>query len=58
MSGEWAATLTGRTMARFAPSSFAIAAPASMAAPLAGDDDLARGIAVGDDERAMRRRGG
>ena len=32
MSGEWAATLTGSTMARFAPSSLASSAPASMAA--------------------------
>ena len=32
MSGEWAATDTGRTMARFAPSSFASSAAASIAA--------------------------
>ncbi len=32
MSGEWAATLTGRTMARFAPRLLAISAPASIAA--------------------------
>ena len=31
MSGEWAATDTGRTMARFAPSDLASSAPASMA---------------------------
>ena len=32
MSGEWAATETGRTMARLAPSAFAISAAASIAA--------------------------
>ena len=31
MSGEWAATETGSTIARLAPSDFAISAPASMA---------------------------
>ena len=32
MSGEWAATETGRTIARLAPSAFAISAAASIAA--------------------------
>ena len=54
MSGEWAATETGRTIARLAPSDLASSAPASIAGALAGDDDLARGVAVGDDEDAVR----
>ena len=56
MSGEWAATLTGRTMARFAPSSLAISAAGLDRGALAGDDDLAGRVAVGDDERAVRGR--
>jgi hypothetical protein len=58
MSGEWAATETGRTIARLAPSAFASSRPASMAGTLAGDDDLARRVAVGDDEDAVRRGAG
>ena len=58
MSGEWAATETGSTIARLAPRALASSAPASMAGALARDDDLARGVPVRDDEDAVRRGAG
>ena len=42
MSGEWAATDTGSTMARLAPSAFAMLEGRLHGRPLAGDHDLAR----------------
>ena len=54
ISGECAATLTGRTMARLAPSDLGHLGAGLDRGPLAGHDDLAGRIPIGDDERAMR----
>ena len=55
ISGEWAATETGRTIARLAPSVLASSGAGLDGRPLAGHDDLARGVAVGHDEDAVGR---
>ena len=54
MSGEWAATDTGRTIARLAPRRLRDLGARLDGRALARHDDLARGIAVGDDEDAVR----
>ena len=52
--GEWAATETGSSIARFAPSSLAIGEARLHGRALAADDDLPRRVAVGDAEDAVR----
>ena len=58
MSGEWAATDTGRTIARLAPSDLASSAPASMAGRSPETTTWPGRVAVGDDEDAVRRGAG
>ena len=58
ISGECAATDTGSSMARLAPSSLAISSAGLDRRPLARDHDLARRVAVGDAEHAVGRRPG
>ena len=54
ISGEWAATLTGSTMARLAPSSLALLGGCLDGGALAADHDLAGRVAIGDGEDADR----
>ena len=54
ISGEWAATDTGSSMARFAPSSFAIASDASTAARSPETTTWPGRVAVRDAEHAVR----
>ena len=55
MSGECAATETGSTIARLAPSDLASSAPASMAGRSPETTTWPGRVAVGDDEDAVRR---
>ena len=54
MSGEWAATLTGSTIGPLGAELLGDLGAGLDGGALAGHDDLAGGVPVGDDERAVR----
>ena len=55
MSGEWAATDDGQHDRPLGAQGLGELGAGLDGGPLAGDDDLAGGVAVGDDEDAVRR---